>query len=121
MPKKILVVDDEKDIVSVLLTRLKAHGYDAASAGSVSEALKIIQKEKFDLFILDIMMPVLDGTHLAQILRNDPKTRNIPRVFLTALGIKQEDTGYVLAGADIVFSKPYEFKKLAKKIDELIN
>ena len=120
MPKRILVVDDEKDMVSVLLQRLKAHGYETASANDGEEALRTIKKEKFDLIILDIMMPIMDGTELGQILKNDPKTKNIPIIFLTALQTKQEDAGYDIVGPDIVFAKPFDIKELTGKIDELL-
>lgn len=120
MPKKILVVDDEKDMVSVLLRRLRAHGYEATSAGDGEEALRMIKKERFDLIILDIIMPVMDGSQLADILKNDPTTKNIPFLFLTALGTKQKDAGYVMSGTDIVFVKPFNFQELAGKIDELL-
>ncbi len=120
MPKRILIVDDEKDMVSVLLQRLKAYGYEAASAGDGEEALRKIRKESFDLIILDILMPVISGTELGQILKNDPKTKNIPVIFLTALGVKEKDTGYSIAGSDIVFAKPFDSKELLDKIDELL-
>jgi CheY-like chemotaxis protein len=121
MAKKILVVDDEKDVVLVLLRRLKTQGYDAVSAGNGDEALGLVRKNRFDLIILDIMMPGMDGTELARILKDDPKTKNIPLIFLSALGVKQSDTGFVKAGSDIIFSKPYEFSDLAGKIEELLN
>jgi CheY-like chemotaxis protein len=118
--KKILVVDDEKDMVSVLLGRLKAYGYDVASAGGGEEALRMSKKEKFDLIIIDILMPGMDGTELARILRDDPKTMNIHVIFISALGLKRNDGGHTFAGSDIVFAKPYEIKKLMDKIDELL-
>ena len=120
MSKKILVVDDNKDMVSVLMRRLKSQGYETASAENGDQALKMIQKGKFDLIILDIMMPVMDGAELGQILKNNPSTKNIPMVFLTALGTRQEDTGYSVTESNIVFAKPFDFKELAGKIDELI-
>lgn|SRR3989338_9067296 len=120
MPKRILVVDDEKDVVLVLLERLKACGYDAASADSGEEALRSIKKETFDLIILDIMMPIMDGTELGRILKNDPKTKNIPIIFLTALQTKREHAGYTATGSNIIFAKPFDFKELAGKIDELL-
>ncbi len=120
MPKKILVVDDEKDMVAVLLQRLKAYGYEVASAGDGEEALRTIKKEKFDLIILDIMMPVMDGTELGQILKNDPKTKNIPLLFLTALQTKQEHAGYDIVGSDVIFAKPFDIKELMGKIDEFL-
>jgi len=120
MAKRILVVDDEKDLVSVLLQRLKAHGYETASANDGEEALRTIKKEKFDLIILDIMMPIMDGTELGQILKNDPKTKHIPIIFLTALQTKQPDAGYDIVGPNVVFAKPFDIKELTAKIDELL-
>lgn len=121
MPKRILVVDDEKDVVSVLLQRLKSCGYGAASAGDGEEALRMIKNERFDLIILDIMMPAMDGTELARILKDDPKTKKIPLIFLTALGTKKDNAGYTLAGSEIVFAKPFDFKVLEGKIGELLS
>ncbi len=121
MPKKILVVDDEKDVVSVLLGRLKDHGYDAASAGDGDQALKMVQEDKFDLIILDIMMPVMGGTEFAGILQNDPETKNIPLIFLTALGTKKDDVGYTLSGSHFIFAKPFDFTELLGKINELLS
>ena len=69
MSKKILVVDDELDMVLVLVKRLKNHGYETVSAFNGEEALKIIKQHKFDLIILDIMMPIMYGTELAQALK----------------------------------------------------
>ena len=120
MSKRILIVDDEKDIVSVLVRKLTTYGYEAASAGNGKEALGIIKNEKFDLIILDILMPVMDGTELGRILKDNPKTRDIPLIFLTALQTKTEGSGFRFAGADILFAKPYDFKELAGKIDELL-
>ena len=66
-------------------------------------------------------MPGMDGTDLAQILKSDPKTKNIPILFLTALGTRGKDAGYVSSGSDVVFAKPFDFEELASKISELLN
>jgi len=121
MPKKILVVDDEKDVVLALLKRLETHGYQAAYAADAEEALRAVKKEKFDLIVLDIMMPIMDGTELGHVLKNDLKTKNIPLIFLTALGSRWGPQGYDVAGPDIVFAKPFESKELIGKIDELLS
>ncbi len=113
-------MDDEKDVVSVLLQRLRSHGYEAVSAGNGEEALRTIKKEDFDLIILDIMMPVMDGTELGEILKNDPKTKNIPLIFLTVLETVEGRPGYEVLGPNIVFAKPFDFKELAGKIDEIL-
>jgi len=121
MVKKILVVDDEKDMVAVLSQRLKGAGYEVTSASDGEEALKAVKKERFDLILLDIIMPVMDGTQFAQILRENPKTKNIPILFITALATKQKDAGYVITESNIIFAKPFESKELLGKIDELVN
>lgn len=120
MASKILVVDDEEDMVTVLLARLGEHGYETASASNGEQALGMILKEKFDLIILDILMPVMSGTELAQILKDNPDTQNIPVIFLTALGIRRKDIGYRLSGSGIVFTKPFDSAELISKIDELL-
>ncbi len=120
MPKKILVVDDEKEVVLALLKRLETHGYQATYAADAKEALRAVKKEKFDLIILDIMMPIMDGTELGRLLRDDPKTKDTPLIFLTALGSRWGPQGYDVAGPDIVFAKPFDSEELLAKIDELL-
>ncbi len=118
MPKKILVVDDEEDMVTILRRRLKHYGYETACARDGKEALRVIKEERFDLIILDIMMPVMDGAQLALILRGDPTTKNIPLIFLTALQAKGERTGYGVPESEIIFAKPFDIKELVSKIEE---
>ena len=93
----ILVVDDEKDIVSALEIYLKAEGYRVLSAGNGKEALSVAAREDVHLILMDIMMPVMDGlTAMAQLRQ----TSNVPVILLTAKG---EDTDKVLGlnvGAD---------------------
>src|SRR3989344_3195049 len=120
MSKRILIVDDEQDIASVLIEKLAAYGYEAVSAVDGNEALKIIKTERFDLFILDLLMPVMDGMELGRVLKEDPKTRGIPRIFLTSLQAKRGPEGYSFTGGDMMFAKPFEFRELAGKIDELL-
>ena len=86
----ILVVDDEKDIVSALEVYLKAEGYRVLSAGNGKEALSVAAREDVHLILMDIMMPVMDGlTAMAQLRQ----TSNVPVILLTAKG---EDTDKVL-------------------------
>jgi DNA-binding response OmpR family regulator len=120
MRKKILIVDDEKDIVSVLAKRLETKGYKAISASNGKEALNIIKQNAVDLIILDIMMPVMDGTALAESLRDDPGTSGIPVIFLTALQTRQEQRASAgLVGSRVIFAKPFNFEELVGKIKEL--
>jgi CheY-like chemotaxis protein len=78
----ILIVDDNEINIDILLGTLR--NYDIIAALSGKEALDIIKKEKVDLILLDIMMPILDGYEVCKILKNDPKYKNIPIIFLTA-------------------------------------
>ena len=100
----ILVVDDEKDIVSALEIYLKAEGYRVLTAYNGREALSVAAREDVHLILMDIMMPVMDGlTAMAQLRQ----TSNVPVILLTA---KIEDTDKVLGlnvGADDYITKPF--------------
>ncbi len=119
MPKKILVVDDEPDILKVLVARLKEHGFETVTAANGEEALLQAAAHKPNLIILDIMMPVMDGTEAAQRLKENPRTRDIPIIFLSALQTKTEeasDGGEV--GDNIILAKPFDINVLLAKIRE---
>src|SRR3982750_2718452 len=82
--KRILVVDDEKDLVDLITYNLQRNGYDFLAATSGTEALEIAQREQPDLIILDLMLPGIDGTEVARRLKADARTAGIPIVMLTA-------------------------------------
>ena len=82
--QKILVVDDEQDIIELLSYNLSREGFEVATATDGEEALKKIRARSFDLVILDLMMPGIQGMELCRILRNDPKTKDLPIIMLTA-------------------------------------
>ena len=88
MPKKILIVDDEEDIVEFLQYNLEKVGYDVLTATNGSEALSIAKSNLPDLIILDIMMPVLNGIEACKLIREDATLNNSLVVFLTA---REED------------------------------
>jgi CheY-like chemotaxis protein len=83
--KKILVVDDDPQIVDLLKIRLKANNYDVISSSDGNQAILKIRAEKPDLVIMDIMMPNMPGGDAVSLLMADDKTRGIPIIFLTAL------------------------------------
>jgi len=122
MAKKILVVDDEPDIVKVLVARLKEQGYAIATAFDGNQA--VVQAEQYqpDLIILDIMMPGMDGTEAAQKLKENPKTERIPIIFLSALQTKTEEKkGGDRIGGNVILAKPFEMNILLGKIREMIS
>ena len=121
MLKKILIVDDEADVVEALEARLKAKRYSVTMAKSGREALMKAKEIGPDLVILDIMMPDMDGTEAARVLSDDNTTKDIPIIFLTALQTKEDEKKQGPGiGENVVFAKPFEFDKLLKKIKELI-
>nr|YP_010199090.1 probable transcriptional regulator ompR [Hydropuntia urvillei]UAD88539.1 probable transcriptional regulator ompR [Hydropuntia urvillei] len=111
--EKILVVDDENSIRTILETRLSMIGYDVISASDGEEALNIFRKEYPNLVILDVMMPKLDGYGVCQEIR---KESDIPIIMLTALGdVSDRITGLEL-GADDYVIKPFSPKELEARI-----
>lgn len=120
--KKILIVDDEPDVLKLLGERLTKAGYDIIKASSGKEAIELAGKKKPNLVILDIAMPGMDGSETATILRNDPDTKNIPILFLTCLFTKQEEKvcGHLL-GQNFFIAKPYDVAELLQEIGKRIN
>lgn len=118
--KKILVVDDEADMVSVIEDRLKASGYDVITAYNGLEGLDKARREKPDLMILDVMMSRLGGYQICRMLKFDERYKNISVVLLTALA---NDRGPRLGkevGADAYLVKPYNGRVLLHTIKELL-
>ncbi len=116
MSKKILVVDDEEDISELVRYNLASEGYDITCAGSGEEALKIAESKPFDLVVLDLMLPGINGINVARKLRADQKTRNIPIIMLTA---KSEEADIVkgLELADDYITKPFSPKILCARVN----
>ena len=120
MKNKILLIDDEKDILEFLSYNLIKAGYKIDQAENGDEGLKKLKTFKPDLIIVDVMMPVLDGIEFCSIVRSNPQHENIMIVFLTA---RSEDYTQIVAletGADDFISKPIKPKLLITKINSLI-
>ncbi len=115
--KKVLIVDDEPDVLMLLGERLSKAGYDVVKASAGQEAIELAQKESPQLIILDIAMPGMDGSEVANTLRVQPATRDIPIIFLTCLFTKQEEKtcGHVL-GQNFFIAKPYDVGELLSEI-----
>ncbi len=117
--KKILIVDDEPDVLMLLGERLTKAGYDVVKASSGKQALEAVQKDHPQLIILDIAMPEMDGSEVASVLAQDPKTKSIPILFLTCLFTKQEEKvcGHVL-GQNFFIAKPYDVGDLLSEVEK---
>ena len=122
MAKKILVVDDEPDVLHLLSERLTKEGYSVIKASSGKEAIERATEQNPDLVLLDIAMPGMDGSETATILRSDPKTQDIPILFLTCLFTKQEEKacGHLL-GQNYFIAKPYDVPELLSEIEKRVS
>ena len=118
--KKILVVDDEPDIVTMIKMRLEASGYDVLTAIDGNSAYAKAKSDSPDLIILDLMLPGMDGYHVCRLLKFDKKYRHIPIIILTARGRREDKMQGEKAGADFYLVKPFEAKALLDKIKELL-
>jgi len=116
--KKILVVDDEPDVASLLTLMLKSQGYKVITAGDGQEALEKARAEVPDLILLDIMLPRLDGYKVARMLKFDENFSHIPIIMLTAkIQEKDRKTGLEM-GADAYITKPFDTAALLEKVKE---
>jgi two-component system alkaline phosphatase synthesis response regulator PhoP len=116
MGKKILIVEDEKDIQDLLQHYLKREGYEVQAAGDGDLGLRKIAKEGFDLIILDLMLPQVDGMEICRVLRSQPRTANLPIIMLTA---KAEETDRIIGlemGADDYITKPFSPREVVARV-----
>ena len=117
---RILVVDDDPEIVTLLSARLVKRGYKISTASDGHAALTLAKKERPDLMLLDVMMPGKSGWEVARALKQDPETQGIKIVMVTAIGEKTNELTSPLYGADAHVDKPFEFEKLEKIISDLL-
>ncbi len=117
---KILVVDDEPDILEFIGYNLSKENYEVISAHDGISAIKAAKEHKPDLIILDIMMPKLDGIETCRHLRNIPEFKDTLIVFLTALGDEQSEIKGLNIGADDYIVKPIKPKLLISRVNALI-
>lgn len=112
---RILVVDDEQDLLEILKFNLETEGYEVSTACSAEEALTLNVGE-FDLLLLDVMMGGMSGFAMAKKLKSDPATGHIPIVFLTARDTENDTvTGFNL-GADDYISKPFSIREVLVRV-----
>jgi CheY-like chemotaxis protein len=116
--KKILVVDDNENIRIYLRQELEAADYCVIEAEDGLKAITKVKKDEPNLILLDVMMPGINGFDVAAVLKNDPKTMNIPVVILSI--IEDADRGYLI-GVDGYFTKPVNMDKLLEKIGVLLS
>ncbi len=105
--EKILVVDDEEDILELVRHHLNREGYEVRCAESGEQALQTATSESVDLIILDLMLPGIDGLEVTRRLKGDPRTQHIPILMLTAKGEESDVVSGLELGADDYVTKPF--------------
>src|SRR5882757_5728271 len=120
MPKRILVVDDDAELVELVSFNLKQAGYAIGTASNGVDALKKARSLEPDLIVLDVMMPELDGFAVCEILRRDVATASIPIMMLTALSSELGRMAGLGAGASDFLTKPFSPRLLVARIEDLL-
>ncbi len=105
--EKILVVDDEEDILELVRHHLKREGYEVRCAESGEQALQLAKSKPVNLIILDLMLPGIDGLEVTRRLKGDPRTQHIPILMLTAKGEESDVVAGLELGADDYVTKPF--------------
>jgi two-component system alkaline phosphatase synthesis response regulator PhoP len=118
--QKILVCDDEANIRNIMDFSLEAEGFLVVSADDGDTALQAAISEEPDLIILDVMMPGADGLSVCRELKQNPRTRHIPVLMLTARAARSDREAGLAAGADEYVTKPFSPQRLVQKVNELL-
>lgn len=120
MSKRVLIVDDEPNIVTALEFLLHKHGYEVQVTANGEDALAQLDAFKPDLVLLDVMMPKVSGYEVCQRMRAQPQWQNIKIVMLSAKGREVEVSKGMSLGADLYVTKPFSSTELVATIDELL-
>ena len=122
MAKKILIVDDEPEICELVSEGLREEGYQVSSANTGRDGIKFLEDKDFDLVILDIYLPDLDGTTIYETMRKMVRHHKTPVIFLTALasGTKPQFAG-IHDREYTIISKPASLEEIQKEIERLLN
>ena len=119
MPK-ILVVDDDQDIVYMIKSVLEKKGYEVQTASDGEEALKLVKINVPDLMIADLSMPVMDGWRLSMKVRQDERCKDLVIIVLSGLIANEDNKIEPYEPYNVVISKPFDIMKLAEKVKELL-
>lgn len=114
--RRILVVDDERDLTDLISVNLIRNGYDVVCAYNGTDALEIAQRDTPDLIVLDLMLPGIDGMEVTRRLKGDSRTDSIPIIMLTAKGEETDVVVGLTLGADDYVTKPFSMKILLTRL-----
>jgi two-component system phosphate regulon response regulator PhoB len=118
--ERVLIVDDDPDIVRLVRYNLSHSGYDVLSAGSGREALELVEKQPPDLVVLDVMLPDVDGLEVCRTLRQQSSSKRIPILMLTARGEEIDRVVGFELGVDDYVSKPFSPRELVLRVKSIL-
>ena len=118
--EKIVVIEDETDILEVIAYNLKREGYDVITSTSGEDGLEKIEKSKPNLVVLDLMLPEVDGIELCRKLKSDPLTQSIPVIMVTAKGEESDVVLGLGVGADDYITKPFSPRELTARVKAVL-
>ena len=119
-PLKILVIDDEANIIEFIRLGLRYEGFQVESASNGEQGVTIAQRLDPDLIILDVMMPGIDGLEVCRRLRSNPTTQDVPILMLTAKDEVSDRIAGLQTGADDYLTKPFDFYELLERIKAIL-
>jgi two-component system alkaline phosphatase synthesis response regulator PhoP len=117
---KVLVVDDEQDILELIRHSLAKEGFEVHVAANGAQAIEQARKVKPEIIIMDVMMPVMDGMEACRQLKDNPDTKNIPVIFLTARSEEFAELAGFEAGADDYIAKPVRNRVLLSRVKSIL-
>ena len=120
MGKRILVVDDDENILNLEKTILEQKGFSVTTAGGGAQALEALADKGFDLILLDVMMPEIDGFTVCRKIKEDPRLKDIPVIFLTARGGGEALAEGFESGAVMYINKPFTANKLLTIVNTML-
>jgi DNA-binding response OmpR family regulator len=117
---RILVVDDEPNIVQTLQDRLEMNEYEVVTAGNGREGLQKFEQERPDVILLDVIMPIMDGHEMLEMLRKQPGGQDVSVIMLTARSQTQDIARANACGIDDYIVKPFDLSELLEKIESVV-
>jgi two-component system alkaline phosphatase synthesis response regulator PhoP len=117
MAKKVLVIDDDADILELLIYNLEKEGYEVKSAGNGLEGIETAKQFMPDLILMDIMMPIMDGIEAGKVIKNTEKLKHIHLLYLTARAEEYSEVAAFEVGADDYLTKPIKPRALLSRIN----
>lgn len=120
MTRKILIVDDEPNIVASIEFLMNSAGYEVVSAADGEQAIELVESFRPDLILLDVMMPAINGFEVCQRVRENPQWRDIRIIMLTAKGRDVEASKGLALGADAYVTKPFSTQELLARVREML-